>query len=338
MKIIAQLITLVQEVIKKQLQSLFSGIPIAFEDGKSCIFVLVKDLSKDIEDFILAGKPGITELHLLSKEQSQELQKYCKRLGLKCSFHSQMLEYMRCKAEIIYPQISNPVAGLKVALIPWFVLPGRPFPIFVYTYGIWHYTTGEQTSMRLSAEETRDLFGIGSFNKSTLSRSIKAMEGFLNISAIDRPLSTNEPKISPTDELIIHIPELLITCPTIESLEKAFGIKSVPLPPPVNRKVEIANIMSNIPEGLRVAVNSKNIIKKGHLVTRHNRQPQKSTESCTKHKTDFVETPEKKRIRLEFIAICKAMVLDAAIGFHRFLISTTNFKNPFSCNDVIMQN
>jgi hypothetical protein len=328
MVIIAQLITVIQEIIKKVLHE----IPVVFVDSKSCIYILVKELQEDIENFILTGKTDKHELHLLSKEQVKKFRKRCRYLGLKYSFHRQTLEYMRCKVAIVYPQVKNPKTGVMAVLIPWFMLPSRPFPIFAYAYGIWHYSTVERTSMRISAVATRDLFGTGSFDASTLSRSITAMENIIDVSAIDRPLSTNEPRVPSTIELISSIPELLIACPTIESLEKAFEIKAVPLPPPVNKKVTIPNVLSNIPKDLYVAVSGVCLIRKGRHVTRKRYvQPQKKEDPYRKHKADFVETLDMKCIRLEFIAFCKAMILDEAIGFHRTLILNKKVKKPPSC-------
>jgi len=58
---------------------------------------------------------------------------------------------MNQNVKIKYLQVSNPETGINISLIPWFSLPGRPYPIFLYAYAFWHYENSQRKSMEVSA-------------------------------------------------------------------------------------------------------------------------------------------------------------------------------------------
>jgi len=60
-----------------------------------------------------------------------------------------------------------------VLIIPEFLLPGRPYPIYVYLYAIEDYSKNPDKSQRHSAEATRKQFGLTTFAHTTLGRAIK---------------------------------------------------------------------------------------------------------------------------------------------------------------------
>jgi hypothetical protein len=59
---------------------------------------------------------------------------------------------------------------------PYFLIPGRKYPIQVYLYAINLYITDPKASQRYVAEKTREKFGLGKFSHSTLSRTFKRLE------------------------------------------------------------------------------------------------------------------------------------------------------------------
>jgi hypothetical protein len=157
------------------------------------LYFLVRDISQELEEFILTGKKHSDELHVFSEEREREMIKVWRQLGLKVAYHYQQIEYMRCNVMITYLRVFNPATDINISLIPWFMLPpNRPYPIFVYVYSIWYYHITGKKSLSQSAAAAGKLFGIDSLNKSTVCRSIKSLEGFIDISRIDRPLSVDE--------------------------------------------------------------------------------------------------------------------------------------------------
>jgi len=63
-----------------------------------------------------------------------------------------------------------------VIIIPWFLIPGRPFPIQVHLYACGLYSSTSTIGQRGAAESTRDKFHLEKFSHSTVSRSFRAFE------------------------------------------------------------------------------------------------------------------------------------------------------------------
>jgi len=179
-------------------------IPLALTDGDSCLYLLIKDIHKDLNDFILSGIAQAYELHVFSEAQEKEMIGHWARFGLKATYRSQKITYMNTDIAIIYLHVRDPVAGVGISLILWFMLPGRPYPVFVYIYAIWHYHVTEKKSLSESACAAGRVFGVNGLNKSTVSRNIKAFEGFIEVSSIGRPLAA-ECQDATSDEEILGI-------------------------------------------------------------------------------------------------------------------------------------
>jgi hypothetical protein len=60
-----------------------------------------------------------------------------------------------------------------ILIIPEFLLPGRPYPIYVYLYAINLYSANPDKSQRESADATRKRFGLTTFSHTTLGRALK---------------------------------------------------------------------------------------------------------------------------------------------------------------------
>jgi len=93
--------------------------------------------------------------------------RYERRYQLKCQHKEYIIqcpEYR--KAEY---------SGLSIVVIPEFLVPRRPYPIYVYLYAIDLYSGNPEKGQRWAAEATRKRFGLQSFAHTTLGRALKAL-------------------------------------------------------------------------------------------------------------------------------------------------------------------
>jgi hypothetical protein len=170
---------------------------------------MIKDLPDDLERYIFDGVAETRLFHVFTKEQEGELAAQCAREGLVVTYRSHDIEYMGKVATITYPSVSGQSAGAQVALIPWFMQIGRPYPIFANIYGVWHYMESGRKSMRESAEAVAKVFGIAGFNKSTICRNLKGMDRIYGGALGGGPLSAEERETPAFEELALLIPKLL---------------------------------------------------------------------------------------------------------------------------------
>lgn len=63
-----------------------------------------------------------------------------------------------------------------MVVIPWYLIPGRPYPIQVYLYACALYSSNPEMGQRAVAEATRKEFELKKFSHSTLSRSFRTFE------------------------------------------------------------------------------------------------------------------------------------------------------------------
>jgi len=85
-----------------------------------------------------------------------------------------MLDCGQADYEIICPTIQKD--GIIYLCIPEFLIFGRPYPIYVYLYGIILYSSNPKMGQREAAEKTRKHFSLETFSHTTLGRSIKKLE------------------------------------------------------------------------------------------------------------------------------------------------------------------
>jgi hypothetical protein len=77
---------------------------------------------------------------------------------------------------IICPEFRNDTKGLKpIVVIPEFLVPGRPYPLYVYLYAINLYSSAPEKGQRWAAESTRKYFRLETFAHTTLGRALKAL-------------------------------------------------------------------------------------------------------------------------------------------------------------------
>ena len=299
-------------------QDLFGKIlrnaPFVFTVSNSEAYLLIRDLPAETEAYIerLIGKPE--ELRVLSEETERAVIRLCGLHEYEYSCHSQTIEYMHRDVRITYPRITNPKTSASISLIPWFMLVGRPYPVFLYLYAYWHYESEGRKSMELSAKAAGKMFGAPKFNKSTLCRSLKAMEDLFGV--FGRALSIREPELPPTAEMIALIPEILGDCTPSEGIAQAFGVEPRQLPPPIRS----TSALSQIPKELSAVIKAKAAPRTGAPDKR--KRPKRGGSSKNKRVQRIIRYAEAcvlEEFRRKFIAISRGLVLDAAAEFHRFL-------------------
>ena len=91
--------------------------------------------------------------------------------------HTYVLDCGQVTYDIICPEIK--AHGTKLLIVPEFLLLGRPYPVYVYLYGIILYSSNPEMGQREAAEETRKQFGLDTFSHTTLGRAIKRLEEWI---------------------------------------------------------------------------------------------------------------------------------------------------------------
>jgi hypothetical protein len=304
----------------------FFALPTIIAEGASCLYILVSETHGKLEEFVLNAKAKTDDFHVFSVWQERTMTAEWTRLGLVVTYQSQKMDYMGYVFAIKYLKIRNPETGMSISLIPWFMIPGRPFPVFVYIFAIWHYSVTGKKSLKDSADATKKLFKIDTFNKSTVSRNIKALENFVDISLIDSPLSANAPEAPSTkpehqacEEMIKHVTKILEGCPSVKSLEKVYGDMFKRLPPPV--RPAASDVLSSIPDKISKILKPKNPaeLKVRDARVRPPRPKRGNRRRRVQQRRKFVDSAEIESTRIAFIEFCKCLVLDAAEKYHLFL-------------------
>jgi hypothetical protein len=104
------------------------------------------------------------------------------------------LECGQAVYEIYCPEIQED--GVKYLIVPEFMIPGRPYPIYVYLYAIVLYSSNPEMGQREAAEKTRKRFGLTTFSHTTLGRAMKTVEALVKTDANEPELynDTKEPQ------------------------------------------------------------------------------------------------------------------------------------------------
>jgi hypothetical protein len=89
-------------------------------------------------------------------------------------YHRYQIEYIE-HHEIICPRYTF-ADGTYVVLLPWFLIPGRPYPAQIYLYACELYSSNPDIGQRGVAKATRSKFKLSTFSHSTVSRSFRSFE------------------------------------------------------------------------------------------------------------------------------------------------------------------
>ena len=90
-------------------------------------------------------------------------------------YHYYHIEYNRHEYEVVCPRYTF-ANGTDVIVIPWFLIPGRPYPLQIYLYACTMYSSTPEIGQRGVAEAARTKFGLETFSHSTVCRSFKLFE------------------------------------------------------------------------------------------------------------------------------------------------------------------
>ena len=89
-------------------------------------------------------------------------------------YQSYQIEYMR-HHEIVCPRYTF-ADGTDVIVLPWYLIPGRPYPVQIYLYACELYCSNPTIGQRGAAKATREKFKLNTFSHSTVSRSFRSFE------------------------------------------------------------------------------------------------------------------------------------------------------------------
>ena len=89
-------------------------------------------------------------------------------------YHRYQIEYIE-HHEIACPRYTF-ADGTYVIVVPWFLVPGRPYPLQVYLFACSLYSSCPEMGQRGVAEATRAKFKLETFSHSTVSRSFRSFE------------------------------------------------------------------------------------------------------------------------------------------------------------------
>jgi hypothetical protein len=307
--------------MQEAVSDILRSIPIALTNESGCVYILVKDLAPDLEKFILTGIAETDEFQVFPDAVMHGMAIDWEQSGLKVEYRSQRMEYMHRTVTIVCPRISNKGTGMNVSLIPWFTLPGRPYPVFVYMYAIWHYNVSEKKSQRLSAEAAGKVFGIGSFNKSTVCRNSKAMAGLSESIRGAGAASAETASTKSTEEVMEHIPKILKGCPSIETLKEILGGNVGSVPESVNKTRNPVQALSGMPqEYSNVIIETEHAGNRRRDTRKRPSRPRKHPKTGVQRNLRFADSAMIERIRRDFIASCRDMVMDSAAVYHKLLL------------------
>jgi len=302
--------------IQDTLEKVLRNIPVVlFHDTKT--YILVKDLSNGLEEFIRTGKTGGGEIGVFSDKQEKELTASWCESGYEYAFHYQTLEFMNKRISVKYPVVKKQKSETSVSLIPWCMLPGRPYPVFVYAYANWHYSMTGQKSMILSTNAAGKVFGVASFNKSTLCRlrKDKSISGMLT-----GYTETAAEQTAPYNgDISVYVSELLEHSAQIKKIYMQSGD---PDAQPKSGAEFTIDALSSVPDKLsKVIIDSP---PARYIIHDKRKRPPRSRNNGQTKRVQrqivYVDPVQMGYIRNEFLALCKAAVMDAAVKYHRFLI------------------
>jgi len=222
------------ETIQAIGERVYSEIPIVQDANGGSIYILIKDLPEKTAKYIRGEMDEGTELDegielpILPEGYEKMVIAGWRSRGYECTYCNQSMEYMKREAIIRYLHVMNPEAGVSIYLMPWFMLPRKKYPVQVYAYAAWYSTYAEKPAgVTEAAEVVRELFGLETFDPSTVYRSRAQMSRLLRGHGENGDaLSNQEPKLATTEAIIDWVTEILEKQPTDKSIKYADGMEA----------------------------------------------------------------------------------------------------------------
>ena len=107
--------------------------------------------------------------------QDTELEKQYMEAGYHRYERSYNIKENYRENNVICPEFRNKAKEKEpIVITPEFVVPGRPYPAYVYLYAIELYSSSPEKGQRQVAEETRKKFRLTTFAHTTVGRALKA--------------------------------------------------------------------------------------------------------------------------------------------------------------------
>lgn len=304
------------------IQDAMKAVPAILHGGANKkLYILASRLDEELEEFILTGKARSAngEYHTMPAEEEARLAREWRRLGLSVTYHSQQVEHMHRKARVIYLQVEEPDGEMKVSVIPWFMLPGRPFTVMAYAYAIWHYHETGEKSQRESAAAAGKVFGVSKMNKSTVSRNMKGMEELLGAPAGGGSPPCGVCGATTAEDIIGAIPEILRKGVAGDALAETFGVHAKRLPAHNGRGEERPAASDAIPHEYANVIRARGGGGQKHADGRKRPARPRKKRHAQRAPT-YVGHAEIERVRIGFTEACRRLVLEAAAKRHRFLL------------------
>jgi hypothetical protein len=276
--------------------------PLVLKDKGDVRYLLIEELPDELDQWILTGKTDQSDFQVLSYEMASNLKIICRENGFKLTYGNQKMEYMHHTAEIEYPRIKDPSTGKSLAIIPWFLLPRKRYPAFVYMYACWS-SKYEHKGDREATVATSALFGVPDFHFSTTWRSKTMMDTLLN---------TGDPiSVEASDRLTIN--DIFANLPNLMNSDIQ-AVKCLPSDTPA--------ALANIPKLFAQIVRPKAKPIPTDPNTRRKRPNGKHRKG--KHEKKKIElnmsNTELHDLQQQFITLSKNLILNAAIEYHKFIL------------------
>jgi len=127
--------------------------------------------------------------------------------------------------EIVCAEISKD--KIKHLIVAEFIIPNRPYPVYVYIYAVMLYSLNYEMGQRKAAELTRTNFGLATFSHTTLGRALKRIElrivGEQSVAESEPQMSTKAfPTVEQTHDRRSTVSTFLVdaTCIAVKALKR----------------------------------------------------------------------------------------------------------------------
>jgi len=128
------------------------------------------------------------------KVLTPQMEQKCQDEQLTVREHESKLKCGRIDITVGYPEICDQSEPNEIGyvIVPEFLIPGRPYPIYIYLFAIITYCLNPWMGQREAAKRTRKRFGLETFSHTTLGRAMKKLEKLINENK-DEPQATETP-------------------------------------------------------------------------------------------------------------------------------------------------
>jgi hypothetical protein len=159
------------------------------------------------------------------------------------------------------------------------------------------------------------------------------MEGFIDTSCPNQPMTADtlkkpgrlpgiQTEFYKTEEYIIkQISEISTAYPSFEVLEKVLGAKVKRLPQPIKRINLISNALNEIPDDhFEIIIHDGSAFRPSRDRRKRPPRPRRGGSKPVRRLLNFIDYSQREDKRKTIITICRHLIINLAITYHRFLI------------------